>query len=40
MLVVQTLVMVAPYLTYSGKFLDASAIFALTVRLAQAIGCK
>ncbi|KAG8533757.1 uncharacterized protein KY384_001498 [Bacidia gigantensis] len=38
LLVVQTLVMIAPYLTNSGKFLDASALFGLTVRLAESIG--
>lgn len=29
-----------PYLTNSGKFLDASALFGLTVRLAQSVGCE
>lgn len=37
---IQTLVMMGPYLTNCGKFLDASAIFGITVRLAQSIGCK
>jgi len=32
--------MIGPYLTNSGKFLDASALFGITVRLAQSIGCK
>ena len=32
--------MMGPYLTNSGKFLDASALFGSTVRLAQSIGCK
>lgn len=32
--------MMGPYLTNSGKFLDASALFGCTVRLAQSIGCK
>ena len=40
LLAIQALSMMTPYLTYSGNFLDASALFALTVRLAQAIGCK
>lgn len=30
--------MMGPYLTNSGKFIDASAMFGLTVRLAQSIG--
>ena len=37
---VQALAMMAPYLTNGGKFLDASALFGVTVRLAQSIGCK
>ena len=40
LLVIETLVMIGPYLTNSGKFLDASALFGGTVRLAQSIGCK
>ena len=40
LLVIQALVMMGPYLTNSGKFLDASALFGGTVRLAQSIGCK
>lgn len=32
--------MMGPYLTNSGKFLDASALFGLTVRLAQSVGCE
>lgn len=40
LLVIETLVMMGPYLTNSGKFLDASALFGCTVRLAQSIGCK
>ena len=39
LLVIETLVMMAPHLTNSGKFLDASALFGGTVRLAQSIGC-
>lgn len=39
LLVIQTLVMMGPHLTNSGKFLDASALFGGTVRLAQSIGC-
>jgi len=38
LLVIQTLVMMGPHLTNSGKFLDASALFGGTVRLAQSIG--
>ena len=38
--VVQTMMMMAPYLTNSGKFRDASALFGETVRLAQGLGCK
>lgn len=37
---VQALAMMAPYLTNGGKFLDASALFGVTVRLAQSIGCE
>jgi hypothetical protein len=40
LLTVQTLVMIGPYLTDSGKLLDAWALFGITIRLAQAIGCK
>lgn len=40
LLVIQTLLMMTPYLTNSGKFLDASALFGGTVRLAQSIGCE
>jgi hypothetical protein len=40
LLTIQTLVMMGPYLTNSGKFLDASALFGLTVRLAQSVGCE
>ena len=40
LLVIEALVMMGPYLTNSGKFLDASALFGSTVRLAQSIGCK
>lgn len=39
LLVIQTLVMMGPHLTNGGKFLDASALFGGTVRLAQSIGC-
>lgn len=37
---VAALVMMSPYLTNSGKFLDASALFGMTVRLAQSLSCK
>ena len=37
--VIQTLVMIGPYLTDSGRFLDSWTLFGTTVRLAQAIGC-
>jgi len=40
LLVIEALVMIGPYLTNSGKFLDASALFGGTVRLAQSIGRK
>ena len=40
LLAVETLVMICPYLTNSGRFLDAWALFGVTVRLAQSIGCK
>jgi mannose-1-phosphate guanylyltransferase len=39
LLVIETLVMIGPYLTNSGKFLDAWALFGVTIRLAQSIGC-
>lgn len=38
LLTIQTLIMMGPYLTNCGKFLDASAMFGVTVRLAQSIG--
>ena len=37
---IQTLIMIGPYLTNSGKFLDAWALFGVTIRLAHSIGCK
>ena len=40
LLVIEAMVMMGPYLTNSGKFLDASALYGGTVRLAQSIGCK
>ena len=40
LLVIEALVMMGPYLTNNGKFLDASALFGTTVRLAQSIGCE
>lgn len=39
LLTIQTLIMMGAYLTNCGKFLDASAMFGVTVRLAQSIGC-
>lgn len=38
LLTVETLVMLGPYLTNSGRFLDAWTLFGVTVRLAQSIG--
>lgn len=35
---VQALLLLGPYLINTGRFLDASSLFALTVRLAQSIG--
>ena len=35
---IQTLVMIGPYLTNSGRFLDAWTLFGTTVRLAHSIG--
>ena len=40
LLAIQTLIMICPYLTNSGKFLDAWALFGVTIRLAQSIGRK
>ena len=40
LLAIETLIMIGPYLTNSGRFLDAWALFGLTIRLAQSIGCK
>ena len=40
LLAVETLIMMGSYLTDCGKFIDASAIFGITVRLAQSIGRK
>ncbi|KAI4183645.1 MAG: hypothetical protein L6R41_005281 [Letrouitia leprolyta] len=38
LLTVETLVMLGPYLTNSGRFLDAWTLFGTTIRLAQSIG--
>ncbi|KAL8942820.1 MAG: hypothetical protein Q9216_001435 [Gyalolechia sp. 2 TL-2023] len=38
LLTVETLVMLGPYLTNSGRFLDAWALFGTTIRLAQSVG--
>lgn len=38
LLTIQTLIMMGAYLTNCGKFLDSSAMFGVTVRLAQSIG--
>lgn len=35
---IQTLVMIGPYLTNSGRFLDAWTLFGTTIRLAHSIG--
>jgi hypothetical protein len=37
--VIETLMMIGPYLIDSGKFIDAWALFGVTVRLAQAVNC-
>ncbi|KAF2458218.1 hypothetical protein BDY21DRAFT_215679 [Lineolata rhizophorae] len=38
LLVVETLVQIGPYLINSGRFLDAYALFGVTIRLAHSIG--
>lgn len=38
LLAIQTLIMIGPYLTNSGRFLDAWTLFGLTIRLAHSIG--
>ncbi|OCL14757.1 hypothetical protein AOQ84DRAFT_371003, partial [Glonium stellatum] len=38
LLAIQTLIMIGPYLTNSGRFLDAWALFGITIRLAHSIG--
>ncbi|KAL6704458.1 hypothetical protein ACN47E_008202 [Coniothyrium glycines] len=38
LLAIQTLITIGPYLTNSGRFLDAWTLFGTTIRLAQAIG--
>ncbi|PIA89218.1 hypothetical protein CB0940_07516 [Cercospora beticola] len=38
LLAIQTLVMIGPYLTNSGRFLDAWTLFGTTIRLAHSIG--
>jgi len=38
LLAIQTLVMMGPYLTNSGRFLDAWTLFGTTIRLAHSIG--
>jgi hypothetical protein len=35
---IQSLIMIGPYLTNSGRFLDAWTLFGTTIRLAQSIG--
>lgn len=40
LLAIETLIMIGPYLTNSGKFLDAWALFGVTIRLAHSIGCE
>lgn len=40
LLCIQTLIMIGPYLTNGGRFLDAWALFGITVRLAHSIGRK
>ena len=38
LLSIQTLVMIGPYLTNSGRFLDAWTLFGTTIRMAHSIG--
>lgn len=38
LLAIETLIMIGPFLSNSGRFLDAWTLFGTTVRLAQAIG--
>ncbi|KAF2469104.1 uncharacterized protein BDR25DRAFT_289297 [Lindgomyces ingoldianus] len=38
LLSIQALIMIGPYLTNSGRFLDAWTLFGTTIRLAQSIG--
>jgi hypothetical protein len=38
LLAIQTLIMIGPYLTNSGRFLDAWTLFGTTIRLAHSIG--
>lgn len=38
LLAVESLIMIGPFLTNSGRFLDAWTLFGTTIRLAQAIG--
>jgi hypothetical protein len=38
LLSIQALIMIGPYLTNSGRFLDAWTLFGLTIRLAHSIG--
>lgn len=40
LLTIETLLMIGPYLTNSGRFLDAWAVFGVTIRLAQSLGCR
>ena len=39
-LVIQTLLAIGTYLTCTSKFLDAWALFGITIRLAQGLGCE
>lgn len=38
LLAIQTLIMIGPYLTNSGRFLDAWTLFGTTIRMAHSIG--
>ena len=38
--VIETLLIIDAYLANTGKSLDASSLFAITVRLAQGLGSK
>lgn len=40
LLSLETLLLIGPYLINTGRFLDASTLFGLVIRVAQGMGCR